>query len=63
MANPKFVMVCVMAILAMVYVVAEWEPARATFYGGPNGEETLRKNFPFYICFVLSFFKQKFYLF
>ncbi|KAG5536501.1 hypothetical protein RHGRI_024062 [Rhododendron griersonianum] len=34
-------MVCVMA-MAMVYVVAGWEPARATFYGGPNGEETLQ---------------------
>lgn len=46
MANPKFVMVCVMA-MAMVYVVAGWEPARATFYGGPNGEETLRTSFSF----------------
>ncbi|KAH7850979.1 hypothetical protein Vadar_005452 [Vaccinium darrowii] len=40
MANPKFVIVFVVA-MAMVYVVAGWEPARATFYGGPNGEETL----------------------
>ncbi|KAI8543234.1 hypothetical protein RHMOL_Rhmol08G0201500 [Rhododendron molle] len=28
--------------MAMVYVVVGWEPARATFYGGPNGEETLQ---------------------
>lgn len=47
MANPKFVIVCVMA-MTMVYVVVGWEPARATFYGGSNGEETLRMSFFFY---------------
>ncbi|KAI8543233.1 hypothetical protein RHMOL_Rhmol08G0201400 [Rhododendron molle] len=41
MANPKFVIVWVMA-MAMVYVVVGRELARATFYGGPNGEETLQ---------------------